>query len=797
MTHYLLLIALLGSLGSLPARTLAPPPNEVRLTIRLRTDQYPQELRWTLTDLDGQLQAEVPLDASYTPDSLYQWDYTLPREQCLVFQLYDSYGDGLNPPGFYALALDGQTQFSGPFNQSRITHALNCAPSYACDSPQAVAPGVHPLTHDDSWYVFTPSQAGRYQISTCKLADCDTKIWVFDDCSRAHYREDNEGTIAFDDSFNPCAPQAQLALNLDSDKAYFIRIGDDRGDCQGVDWAWSLEFLGQVWGCTDPAACNYDPTATLDDGQCLPFGHPDCPRAPDLLVNQDRLENSIISDRIQGQDDCLVEEGCLRGYGIRDILRFTTRIENIGDADYIVGRPRSDNPLFTYDNCHAHWHFDGYAEYLLFDDLGQEVPIGFKNGFCVADRGCPNGIKRYSCENMGISVGCFDEYDRSLECQWIDVTEVPDGDYTLVVRVNWDNKPDLRGLRELDTLNNWAQVCLRLDRSTGDLRFFLDDQCPPYVDCAGVPYGSTSIDCTGICGGTAKFGDLNGNGRQELEDVRAYLDRLAQREMPTSTCTDLSGDGRVTVYDVALLSACARYGEAHPNPQTGPHNYCRFPFQRFRPDHFTSLSILDYQANQRYLDIGVQNANSDLLGYQFRLDGLEIDRVENLHNPEEFPITPYTDGRATVMGLSLQDSIIRRSSEWRPLVRVYYRGTPDPEVCFGEIVDLVNAEYERINGFFGNPCVLTEPSVTGAPPAKIEVRAQPNPLSDRTELRFDNPAGARYQLWLYTYDGRPWAAPQQTRTNRFSIDARHWPAGLYWYRLQRDQQTVSGKLIVR
>ena len=199
----------------------------------------------------------------------------------------------------------------------------------------------------------------------------------------------------------------------------------------------------------------------------------------------------------------------------------------------------------------------------------------------------------------------------------------------------------------------------------------------------------------------------------------------------------------MTGYDVALLSACARYGEAHPNPQTGPHNYCRFPFQRFRPDHFTSLSILDYQANQRYLDIGVQNANSDLLGYQFRLDGLEIDRVENLHNPEEFPITPYTDGRATVMGLSLQDSIIRRSSEWRPLVRVYYRGTPDPEVCFGEIVDLVNAEYERINGFFGNPCVLTEPSVTGAPPAKIEVRATTTPQYDRTEQSYDHTAGER------------------------------------------------------
>ena len=55
------------------------------------------------------------------------------------------------------------------------------------------------------------------------------------------------------------------------------------------------------------------------------------------------------------------------------------------------------------------------------------------------------GSFQYGCGNMGISSGCGDIYDASLDCQWIDVTNVPAGDYTLVVRVNWDRSPDALG----------------------------------------------------------------------------------------------------------------------------------------------------------------------------------------------------------------------------------------------------------------------------------------------------------------------------------------------------------------
>jgi len=71
--------------------------------------------------------------------------------------------------------------------------------------------------------------------------------------------------------------------------------------------------------------------------------------------------------------------------GLRDIVRFETAIENIGNTDYIIGKPTDKPDAFSDDNCHEHWHQLGYAEYLLYAGAGDPEPIGFKNGFCVLD----------------------------------------------------------------------------------------------------------------------------------------------------------------------------------------------------------------------------------------------------------------------------------------------------------------------------------------------------------------------------------------------------------------------------
>ena len=45
----------------------------------------------------------------------------------------------------------------------------------------------------------------------------------------------------------------------------------------------------------------------------------------------------------------------------------------------------------------------------------------------------PLGLHDFSCTNMGISSGCSDVYASNLDCQWIDITGIPNGNYWLTV----------------------------------------------------------------------------------------------------------------------------------------------------------------------------------------------------------------------------------------------------------------------------------------------------------------------------------------------------------------------------
>lgn len=185
---------------------------------------------------------------------------------------------------------------------------------------------------------------------------------------------------------------------------------------------------------------------------------------PDFVVDPVYLAQTVFEDSLDADVDmCLFNEGCVTGSGLRRIVRFGTRTGNIGTADVVLGRPELENPLWEFDVCHEHFHFEGYAQYdLLVAGTGEVLPIGNKNGFCLRDNG-PWDVSQgdacatYDCENQGIGAGCSDVYTPDLDCQWIDITDVAPGLYDLKITVNPDG-----ALPELDSSNNSVSVPIEI-----------------------------------------------------------------------------------------------------------------------------------------------------------------------------------------------------------------------------------------------------------------------------------------------------------------------------------------------
>lgn len=329
-----------------------------------------------------------------------------------------------------------------------------------------------------------------------------------------------------------------------------------------------LAIAALAVACGNPPAPARDagPDARLDAG-------PDGTGVPDLTLHLDRARVDLaVGSRDFAADACELDpdEACIGAPGVRQLLWFSVESPNVGTGDIVLGQPDPTNPAFKFSECHKHYHFEGYADYELVDDGGATVAVGRKQAFCLVDTerfvDDPSVAEqaRYSCLFQGIQRGWSDVYSSRLPCQFLDVTGVTPGAYTLRVEINRG-----QALEELDYGNNIVELPVDLTdpdlatpteacaagldpRATGTVNRECGWQSARTFDCT--PGGVFRIGCNQSCGNFS-LGSCTGDPMM----------RVCDASQPDGNCTHPSA---VAADDDSCQNACPLENDI-PCPDSG------------------------------------------------------------------------------------------------------------------------------------------------------------------------------------------------------------------------------------
>lgn len=159
------------------------------------------------------------------------------------------------------------------------------------------------------------------------------------------------------------------------------------------------------------------------------------------------LDSVLVSE-----DNCL--KRCTNGLGVRKVLKYGTQLENIGSTDCEIGvlpkctgreKAGDKSGPFSYDKCRDGWTLEDFYEISVVNEQGKVIASQNNPGVCVMDAFCnANSLpdKYFSCTTQGIHKGCSDATERTMPCQWIDVTDIIDeyGNKPVTLKLGADTK---------------------------------------------------------------------------------------------------------------------------------------------------------------------------------------------------------------------------------------------------------------------------------------------------------------------------------------------------------------------
>lgn len=301
--------------------------------------------------------------------------------------------------------------------------------------------GAGSVNAPEQVFSWTPDFSGQATIETCSfITEFDTVVYVRQDSptgSEIACDDDTPGCAVSSGSANSNRHGSRVSVTVTAGETYYVFVDGYSPSSGTSEGAFELAVTQSGGG-----------------------GGGDLPDLASLVSDvQIRLDTTVPAA------DLL--EGCASAQSGVDLVRFAGTTINLGPADLVVGNPGcpdcEDNPLAVCANpnfiCapadgHGHGHYQNFAAYELLDETAQNVvAVGHKQGFCLRDTSCTFGSPTYDCTFQGLTAGCSDLYWASLGCQYIDITNVPGGNY--FVRMTAD---PLNLVEEADETNNAHMV---------------------------------------------------------------------------------------------------------------------------------------------------------------------------------------------------------------------------------------------------------------------------------------------------------------------------------------------------
>jgi hypothetical protein len=161
----------------------------------------------------------------------------------------------------------------------------------------------------------------------------------------------------------------------------------------------------------------------------------ECP-APDLTLAFPADFSPRFEYALFDESDCLLQK-CVGGQGPRRLLRFPLDVVNRGAGPIILAL--SDAPGVRRVACDGSLFLDDFLRYEIIDaELARRASGVGDVAFSCQPGAMAESSSPFDCDVIGLEAHSYRSYSSDADCQWVDVTTLPPGQYTLRVSVNAD-----------------------------------------------------------------------------------------------------------------------------------------------------------------------------------------------------------------------------------------------------------------------------------------------------------------------------------------------------------------------